>query len=196
MNVPTPEDPSRYQGLYVFDFGQWSAVGYTAEEIAMLLESEQYRDGKVYRIVRASPDGHMELRGIARERFQTESGMFFSRGELEAAQADFDRLRKLGASGAPCRAFIHLTDRGPHGMGQRYIVALIYPGEYEEEMARWLLDAGHAGGDMAEGGPSHVSNYYSDAGQILARHQLWSQSTVQSRSADEVYASVRRAIQR
>ena len=33
-----------------------------------------------------------------------------------------------------------LTDRGPHGMGQRYIVALIYPAEYEEEMARWLLE--------------------------------------------------------
>ena len=47
MKLPQLTDPDRYEGLYVFDFGEQCAVGYTASEIAVLLESERYRNGKV-----------------------------------------------------------------------------------------------------------------------------------------------------
>ncbi|MCK4341570.1 MAG: hypothetical protein KAY37_07605 [Phycisphaerae bacterium] len=197
MKLPAVSESQRYRGLYVYDFGEWTALGYTAEEIAVLLESEAWRNGKVYKIVRATPDGRMELRGVAPERFQLESGMFFNRNDLEAGRADFSNLRQLGHSRAvPCRAFLHLADRGESKDAARYVTALIYPAEYEDEMSRWLLDAEYAAGDLVEGGPSHVSNYYADEKTILERQQLWSQPAIPSRSPEEVLSSVRRAVQR
>jgi hypothetical protein len=197
MKLPSLDQPERYRGLYVFDFGAWTAVGYTAEEITLLVESEQYRDGKVYKIVRASPDGQIELRGVAGTRFQAESGLFFGRAKLDAARADFAELRQLAdAQPPPCRASLQLAERPPAEAGDRYVTALIYPAEYEDDLSRWLLAANYAGGDRAEGGISHVSNYHAEAHRILEHAQLWSQSANPSRSADEVFASIRRAVQR
>ncbi len=197
MKLPALPDSPRYRGLYVFDFGAWTAAGYTAEEIAVLLESDAYRGGKVYKIVRATPDGRMELRGVPANRFQVESGMFFNRGELPDAQADFEELQRLAQThGVPCRAFVQLVDRGQRPGVAQYVTALIYPAEYEDEIARWLLDTGYAGGEVVEGGISHVSNYYGATKTILAREQLWCQPAVASRSADEVLRSVRVAVQR
>lgn len=196
MNVPNVTEPHKYRGLYVFDFGEWTSVGYTAEEIAMLLESEAYQDGKVYKIVRATPDGQMELKGVPRTRFDGESGMLFNRASQEAAQADFDTLCALGAAGAPCRAFVHLADRGAREGVARYVTALIYPGEYEEDIAHWLLEAGYQGGDTVEGGPSHVTDYYGQDATLLARQQLVSHAARTARAVEEVFASVRRAVQR
>lgn len=197
MKLPSVSDPPRYRGLYVFDFGEWAALGYTAEEIAVLVESEAYRAGKVYKIVRAQPDGRMELRGVARERFQLESGMFFNRNNLDAAQADFAVLRAhADAHPPPCRAVVHLADRGDDEIVPRYVTALLYPAEYEDEVAAWLLDAEYVGGDTAEGGISHVTNYHAMQKEILERAQLWSERTAESRSADEVLRNVRVAVQR
>lgn len=197
MKLPMLDDPHRYRGLYVYDFGSWSALGYTAEEIAVLLESEAYRGGKVYKIVRASPDGHLELKGVAAERFQTESGMFFVRAAEPAARRDFSTLRDLGRTHPPpCRAFVQLVDRGPGAGRTRYVTALIYPTEHEDEMATWLLDVAYAGGDTAEGGPSHVSDYQDQVRTILEREQLWSRARTPARSTAEVLANVRQAVQR
>ena len=90
MILPRVDDPQKLAGLYVYDFGEWTTVGYTAEEIAILLEHEIYRDGKVYKIHRASPDGQFELRGVSPQRFNAESGMFFHRAELDPARQDFE----------------------------------------------------------------------------------------------------------
>ncbi len=197
MKIPTLDEPQRYQGLYVYDFGEWTAVGYTADEIAVLLESEQYRGGKVYRIVRISPDGQFELKGVSAERFQAESGTFFNRDDRATAEADFEHLRALGQEGSlPCRAVLHLADRGELEGVYRYVTALIYPAEYDEDVARWLIDRQYAGGDLAEGGISHVSNYYAQEKTVLAQEQLWSQSAQPSRMPDEIFATVREAVQR
>ena len=197
MNMPPLAEPERYGGLYVFDFGTWTAVGYTAEEIAILLESETYGGGKVYKIQRAYPDGRMELRGVSARRFQLESGMFFSRSELERAREDLAALRAAAKSTPPpCRAYVHLVDRPASGERERYVTALVYPAEYDDAVAQWLLAIGFAGGDQVEGGISHVTNYYADEKRIIERHQLWSRPTIPARSADEVLASVRRAVQR
>jgi hypothetical protein len=197
MKLPTLDQPDRYRGLYVFDFGEWAAVGYTAEEVALLLESEPYRAGKVYKIVRAAPDGQMELRGVSATRFQLESGVFFNRDDLEAAQADFAELVRLAQMHAvPCRAFVQLADRGTRQATARFVTALIYPAEYEDELAQWLDAVRYSGGDLAEGGSSHVSDYYTTEKTILKRQQLWSQPAIPSRSADEVLSRVRQAVQR
>lgn len=197
MKLPGVENAPKYQGLYVYDFGDWTAVGYTAGEIAILVESERYRGGKVYRIHRATPDGRMELQGVSANHLCVESGMFFYRRDLEAARADFESLKNAGDTNPPpCRAFVHLTDRSPAAGTTRYVTALIYAAEHESEMARWLTALAYEGGDVAEGGPSHVSNYQQETKTILDRQQLWSPQTIPSRSADQVMASVRQAVQR
>ena len=50
MELPKLVSPESYAGLYVFDFDGQVAVGYTADEIAVLLESERHADGKAYRL--------------------------------------------------------------------------------------------------------------------------------------------------
>lgn len=197
MNLPNLSEPERYCGLYLYDFGEWSAVGYTADEIAILLESEKTRGGKIYRIVRARPNGQVELKGVPPERFELESGMFFARSERDAATLDYDTLRACAeTTPPPCRCFLHLADRGADTVGGQYVIALIYPAEYEDDMGRWLLDVDYAGGDIVEGGPSHVTDYYNEDHTILQRQQLWSAKSESSRSADEVLSSIRRVVQR
>jgi len=196
MKLPRLERPERMAGLYIFDFGEWTAVGYTAEEIAILLESEQYADGKIFKIHRVSPDGQMELRGISRSRFSVESGMFFFQDELEAARRDFEELQTAAEQiPPPCRAFLHLADRHTESR-QAFVTALIYPAEYDDEISRWLTQIAYNGGVTVEGGVSHVADYYQEANTPLERQQLWSRPAITSRSAEEVLAKVRNAVQR
>ena len=197
MILPCVDNPERLQGLYVYDFGEWTTVGYTAEEIAVLLEHEDYRGGQTYKIHHASPDGRMELRGVSADRFKAESGMFFCRSELESARADCEELRQAaGRTPPPCRVFLHLADRSAAAGRSRYLTALIFPAEYESEIGSWLTTIAFHGGDLAEGGVSHVSNYYGEEKALLERHQLWTRSAIPSRTPDEVLASVRQAVQR
>lgn len=197
MVLPRVDDPQRLRGLYVYDFGRWTAVGYTAEEIAILLEDENYGGGKIYKIHRASPDGQMELRGVSPARFGLESGMFFYRRELDAARADYEQLRAAaGRMPPPCRAFLHLVDRSAEAGPQRFLTALIFPSEYEDEIGGWLTEIAFYGGELAEGGISHVTNYYDEQKTVLDRQQLWSRPAIPSRSPEQILASVRQAVQR
>lgn len=192
MRLPNVTDPARFRGLFAFDFGDWSAVGYTAAEIAILLESGRFRDGRVFRIRRAWPDGRMELQGVSSARFGLESGMFFSRAHEPPARADFAALRDgARASPPPCRATLQLVARASD-----YVTALLYPAEYEEDVAAWLLALDFRGGDLVEGGISHVTDFRAGSGDVLDRAQLCSTGEIASRPADEVLRSVRVAVQR
>jgi hypothetical protein len=64
MKLPEVKDSQKYKGLYVVDFGGRCGVGFTADEVAELLESEKFKDVKVYKIYKAYPDGRMELKGV------------------------------------------------------------------------------------------------------------------------------------
>ena len=203
MKLPLVDQPHRYAGLFVFDFGEWAALGYTAEEVSMLLESEQYRDGKAYRIVRAAPDGTMELRGISAARFHAESGLFHWRATEAAARDDFGELLALADEDAPpCRMNVQLAaapfvkSAGDRGPTPGWVTALIYPAEFDEDVGRWLLRHDYRGGDWVEGGTSAVTRYREWQTTVLDRRQLWNHQTAASRSAEEVYQSVRRAVQR
>lgn len=195
MKLPTLDDPEKYAGLYLFDFGDSMAVGYTAHEIEMLYESERFRHGKAYKIHRAYPDGQMELRGIAQERFDLEDGLFFYRKAASAARVDFDLLNALCArTDPPCRAKIHLAKLA--GDEPTHVTALIFPAEYTDEISVWLLDGGYEGGDFVEGGASAVTGYYETTKTIVDRSQQWGTIDQTSRSRDEVYATVRKVVQR
>lgn len=197
MKLPRLSDPDRYRSLYVFDFGDWTAVGYTAPEIAMLLEDPRYQDGKVYKIHNATPDGKLELRGISAERFQLESAMLFWRDDLGDARADYDTLCALAdRQPPPGRGFIHFAENLAPGPSGKFVTALVYPSEYDDDYARWLLEANFEGGDQVDAGISMATTYYQLERRVIDRKQVWPASTIAARSADEVFASVRQAVQR
>ncbi len=193
MKLPKLQKPDKYVGLYIFDFSDHVGIGFTAEEVAELLESEKYRDCKVYKIHKAYPDGRLELKGVPAQTFQLEAGMFFYSAELESANKDFKQLIKLAIQNAsPCRAKVHLAKYSD----DRFVVALIYPAEYDDEVSRWLLDGEYKTAGAAEGGIEAVQKYYDYKPQILDRHQLFGKSAFESRTGQELLASVKLAIQR
>jgi hypothetical protein len=193
MELPKLQNSEKYVGLYVFDFGDHTGVGFTAQEVAELLESERYRNGKVYKIHNAYPDGRLELKGVPAETFQLEAGMFFYSADSTTAQADFKHLINLAVrSTLPCRAKVHLAKYGD----DKFAVAVIYPAEYDDEVSSWLLDGRYKTSGAAEGGKEAVQRYYDQKPEILERHQLFSQSALTSRTGEELLARVKLALQR
>ena len=193
MKLPKLEQPQRYAGLYIFDSGDQAGVGFTAEEVAELLESERYREGRAYKIHRAYPDGRLEIKGVSAQTFQLESGMLFYSTAAEQAQGDFKRLVAAAVTAEPpCRAKVQLARYAD----DRFAVALIYPAEYEEEVSAWLLACEYRTAGAAEGGVGVIERYYRDAPEIVERHQLFGVSEGISRTGDELLTSLRRAVQR
>ncbi|MHC4596059.1 MAG: hypothetical protein ACYS19_14110 [Planctomycetota bacterium] len=193
MKLPELQKPERYVGLYIFDFGDHVGVGFTGQEVAELLESEKYKHGKVYKIHRAYPDGKLELKGVPSQAFQLEAGMFFYCRELETAERDFKRLVNLAVKNAPpCRAKVHLAKY----RGDKFVVALIFPAEYDDEVSSWLLEGEYKTSGAAEGGIEAVQRYYDYKPEILDRHQLFGKSEQISRSGQELLTSLKLAVQR
>jgi hypothetical protein len=193
MKLPKLQKPQKYVGLYVFDFGDHAGVGFTADEVAELLESEKYKHGKVYKIHRAYPDGKLELKGVPSQTFQLESGMFFYSQDLETARQDFKRLINLAVkTSPPSRAKVQLARLDAN----QFVVALIYPAEYDDEISAWLLDGDYKTTGAAEGGVSAVQRYYDCKPDILERQQLFGESGQQSRTGQELLTSLKLAVQR
>jgi hypothetical protein len=59
MKLPKIQKPDSYVGLYVVDFGDNTGVGFTAQEVAELFESERFGHCKAYKIHKAYPDGRL-----------------------------------------------------------------------------------------------------------------------------------------
>jgi len=211
MKLPKLQKPDSYVGLYIVDFGDGSTrltaghtgVGFTAQEVAELFESERYKDCKAYKIHRAYPDGKLELKGVRRDIFQLEAGMFFFSADSETALDDYKRLVKLGIeTNLPCKAIVHLARYSPlrlassEASDDKFAVSLIYPAEYDDEISGWLLEHEYKTSGTVEGGISAVTRYYDAKPEILERHQLWGRSSVESRTGEELLASTKIAVQR
>jgi hypothetical protein len=193
MKLPKLQNCEKYAGLYVIDFGDHSGTGFTSEEVAELLESEKFKDVKVYKIHNAYPNGQMELKGTRVELFQLEMGMFFYSTDLESTQTNFKQLVDLAVRIAPpARAKVHLAKYAE----DKFVTALIYPAEYNDEFSRWLLEGNYKTAGPAEGGIEAVQRYYDQKPQILQRHQLFGQSSYTSRTGEELLASTKIAVQR
>jgi len=193
MNLPKTDQPQKYVGLYVIDFGQQCGIGYTAEEVAQLLESEEFADIKVYKIHRAKPDGTMDLAGVPRDKFFMESGTFFHCRDESGARQDFQSLCKWSDSQpSPCRAQLHLA----RDKDQQLLIGLIYPAEYEQEIGAWLTDSGFRGTGPVDAGPSQLQRYYQGDYDLLEQRQLWPQESLQMRNREELLAHLKVAFQR
>jgi hypothetical protein len=177
----------------VFDFGDHAGVGFTAEEVAELLDSERYRDGKVYRIQRAFPDGRMELRAVPTALFQVEAGMFFYSTDETTARGDFKQLAALAVrSTPPCRGKIQLARFAV----DKFVVALIYAAERDAEVSSWLLGGEYRTAGPAEGGSGAVERYYRDAPEILETQQIFGAQESISRTGRQLLEAVPLAVQR
>jgi hypothetical protein len=157
------------------------------------LESEKYKNGKAYKIHKAYPDGRLELKGVPAETFRLEAGMFFYARGLETAEADFKSLVDLAVRTAPpCRAKVHLTKYND----DKFVTAIIYPAEYDDEISSWLLEGEYKTAGVAEGGIGAVQRYYDSGSEILHRHQLFDKPAFESRTGEELIAAVKLAVQR
>ena len=193
MKLPEVDNAGKYVGLYVVDFEDHCGMGFTAQEVAELLESERFKEIKVYKIYNAYPDGRMELKGVTRRTFELESGMFFYAADMEKAQADYKRLIDLAIQAAPpARAKVHLTQLDE----EQFVTALIYPAEYDDEFSRWLLDGDYKTNGEAEGGVGAAERYYVQKQKVFERHQLFDKPVYPSRTGEELLASVKLAVQR
>ncbi|MBE0536949.1 MAG: hypothetical protein IH624_14895 [Phycisphaerae bacterium] len=193
MRVPEVQNPDRYVGLFVVDFGDHTGLGFTADEVAELLDSEKFRDVRVYKIHNAYPDGRMELKGVRRELFEAEAGMFFYAPDEATARDDYKRLVGMAVTDLPPeRAKVHLAR---HADG-RWVTAMIYPAECDDEFSRWLLARGYRTAGEVEGGIDAVSRYYSDAPEVVERHQLFGTSSFESRTGEALLAATQVAVQR
>ncbi len=191
MKLPEVKNAQKYVGLYVVDFGDSCSLGFTAQEVAELLESEEFADAKVYKIHRAQPDGTMELKGVRREIFELEMGMFFYSQEQGQARDNFEAMVKLAKeSDPPCRAKVHLVQYDDH----KYAVGIIYPAEYNDQVSSWLNDSGIRLAGFAEGGIETVQRYYADGPEILGREQLFGESS--GMTGVELLSAVKTAVVR
>lgn len=193
MKLPELKQPDKYVGLYIVDFGEHSGVGFTAEEVAEILESEKYKDCKVYKIHNAYPDGRLELKGIRSEIFNLEAGMFFYETDLQTAKNDYKSLVKTAVSSTPpCRAKVNLAKYSD----EKFVTAIIYPAEYDDEISRWLLDNDYKTAGAAEGAIGAVQRYYDQKPEILERHQLFGKQAYENRTGEELLANLKFAVQR
>jgi len=193
MKLPQIKNPDKYVDLYVVDFGDHSGVGFNADEVAELLESEKYKDVNIYRIYNAYPDGKMELKGVPNEIFQLEMGMFFYEFDETAAQGDFKKLINSAVKTAPpAKAKVHLAKYD----SQKFATAIIFPAESNDQFSQWLLDIDYKTAGSAEGGIEAVKRYYADAPQILQRHQLFGQQKFESKTGEELLAMTKMAVVR
>jgi len=192
MKLPEINDADKYTGLYVIDFGDHCGVGFTAEEVAELLESERFADVQVYKVHRANPDGTMELKGVPHETFTLEAGMFFHAADEITAQADYERLLEWAEGQLPpARCKVHLANTDDW-----YITALIYPAEFDEAFSRWLLDGDYRTAGQVEGGTGAVERYYQAGWNVLQREQLWPASSIEHLQGQALLEATNRAIVR
>ncbi|MDH4203879.1 MAG: hypothetical protein OEV87_13440 [Phycisphaerae bacterium] len=192
MKLPEVKNADKYTGLYVVDFGDHCGVGFTAEEIAELLESDQFADVQVYKVHRANPDGTMELKGVPRQTFGLEAGMFFYAADEAAAQVDYHRLLAWADEQLPpARCKVHLANAG-----ELFVTALIYPAEFDDAFSRWLLDGNYRTAGQVEGGTGAVERYYDVAEKILERKNLWPASSIEHFHGEALMEATNRAIVR
>jgi len=192
MKLPEVKNADKYTGLYVVDFGDHCGVGFTADEVAELLESEQFVDVQVYKIHRANPDGMMELKGVPQQIFQLEAGMFFYATDETAAYDDYQRLLTWADEQLPPnRCKVHLAKTG-----DSFVTALIYPAEYDDAFSKWLLEGNYQTAGQAEGGAGAVQRYYDGAEEILERKNIWPASAMNHLQGEALTEAAKRVFVR
>jgi hypothetical protein len=195
LKLPMIKDPERYVGLFVYDFGSHTSVGYTAGEISILRSSMEHAAGTAYQIYRASEYGGLELRGILDDQLLAREAMCFLRDDPAAARRDFDSLRRAAqATPTPCLARIELARL--YSFQPPEVTALLYPAASSLVVGRWLNRVAFSGGDFVCGGHGVHLQYTSADGVRIASEELNAELDYHDRAAEAVLAAVDQAFQR
>ena len=116
-----------------------------------------------------------------------------SASNIETAKKDFKSLVNLAVKAVPpCRAKVHLAKYNDN----KFVTALIYPAEYDDEISMWLSEGNYETAGAVEGGIEAVQRYYTHKPEILNRHQLFGESGLESRTGEELLAGIKSAVQR
>lgn len=193
--LPPLLDPGRYVGLYVFDFGGWASVGYTAEEIAMLLESEEHRGGHAYRIYRVDAEGRIELIGVTQDALAGESILLFAYRDDSRVADDFAALRRKAAELHPPQD-IEMAMADIAELEPPHVLALIHPRHSADAVAQWLTAIAFDGGDLAMGGGEVLGLYRGYDPSLVARCVLQGDPAVRSRTRQQVLDAIHQPLQR
>lgn len=197
MNTPLPplSDPRRYVGLFVYDFGDHTAVGYTAGEVRVLREAEAYRGGSAYQIYRVDERGRVELRGVIDERLTAQEATCFLRDDAGAARADHNQLLRLAEERplpCPCEAMLgRVYDWTPP-----HVLALLYPAHAAHLVAGWLQQVNFAGGDDVIAGTDVCGELLAASALWIDRRTLPGAMSLVDRPAEEVLQNVKIPVQR
>ena len=151
MNIPRTANPQRYVGLYLYDFGTHTSLGYTAAEIRVLRESKEHGDGTAYEVYRVSENGGFELRGANDQRLTAREAICFLRHDGGAARRDYEELR-LAARRLPMPCAAELQILTVQSFDPPEAVALLYPAAATTAIAGWLDRGAYTGGDRVIGG--------------------------------------------
>ena len=110
--------------------------------------------------------------------------MFFYSADAETAKSDFERLISIVRKNPfVCRAKVHLAKYGD----DKFVTALIYPAEYDDQVSRWLLDVEYKTPGAAESGTSAVQRYYDTTPTFLKKEQLFGRPSVISRTGQDLF---------
>ena len=195
MNIPRVNQPERYAGLFIYDFGDHVSVGYTAEEIDVLTRSELHKSGSAYQIYRVTDGGAMELRGIESVRVGAQEAMLFQFRDLGDAAAAFDDLLRLAHSD-PLPTPVHAERATADSMTPPHVIALIYSVYGADGVGRWLQRVGFGAGEEVSVGSDRLQDYRQAVATPDESVELSTRLDLRSRGPAEVLATVQRPVQR
>ncbi len=195
MKLPPIADPHKYAGLYVYDFGTHVSVGYTASEVRILRESQEYGSGTAYEIYRVTEEGGFELRGVLDQRLGAREAMCFLRANAAAARGDYDELRQAAKRHpAPRTAELHLARL--YDLSPPNVTALLYDASATSMMATWLGKLGFHGGDRVIAGIDVHATFAGAQGVRIESCTLPARVNLHNRTPEEVLAAVKDPLQR
>ena len=192
--LPAMVDPTRYRGLYAFDFGDQVSIGYTAGEIRHLRQSPAHQGGTIYEIYRVDESSKIELRGVRDTTFFVQEAICFLRFEGTKARFDFDEISRAAlAVPLPCSAELRLARS--YAFDPAELTALVYPGWAGHHVSSWLHECRLEPGDRVEGGVDAYRALESSGGITIAMLTLPT-SAPPDRSNEEVLNSINQPLQR
>jgi len=195
MKIPPLRHPERYAGLYLLELGDRVCVGYTAEEVALLLASDRCRSAAAYQIHRVDDAGHVELAGVSANDVARRDVLIFAFDSPDAAREAFSRLRRLAAdSPAPCPCSMELADFDE--VDPPHVICLTFMQAASGHLSAWLGRIGFDAGDRVFGGPRLLAEYQAVSPSPIAQCLLATAIDHQPRGLDELLAALDQPIQR
>lgn len=195
MKIPPVRHPTRYAGLYVYDFGDRVSVGFTGNEVRMLRQTPAYRAGTAFEIYRVNEHGGFELRGATEDRLGTLEALCFLRDHGADARRDYDTLVAL-AERAPVGANVEVVLAKVYDFAPPDVTGMIYAVAASQVVSSWLIAHAPDLSAAVDGGPDTHDKFTRSSGMRIASRQLTALMDYTDRSLEAVKAHAGRAVQR